>query len=95
MGLHDFTFYDLVNRNAQCFKDRPVWFEVDDGRTLTFAQYKEQVDRLACGLQNSGVKKGDRIGVLGKILSPLRCSSGAGCRHVTHQLETFTGGGGL
>jgi acyl-CoA synthetase (AMP-forming)/AMP-acid ligase II len=66
MGLHDFTFYDLVNRNAQCFKDRPAWFEVDDGRTLSFAQYKEQVDRLACGLQNSGVKKGDRIGVLGK-----------------------------
>ena len=65
MGLHDFTFYDLINRNAQCFKDRPAWFEVDDGRTLTFAQYKEQVDRLACGLQNSGVEKGDRIGVLG------------------------------
>jgi acyl-CoA synthetase (AMP-forming)/AMP-acid ligase II len=66
MGLHDFTFYDLVNRNAQCFKDRPAWFEVDDGRTLSFAQYKEQVDRLACGLKNSGVEKGHRIGVLGK-----------------------------
>jgi len=66
MGLYDFTFYDLVNRNAQCFKDRPAWFEVDDDRTLTFAQYKEQVDRLACGLQNSGVEKGDRIGVVGK-----------------------------
>jgi long-chain acyl-CoA synthetase len=66
MGLHDFTFYDLVNRNAQCFKERAAWLEVDDGRTLTFGQYKEQVDRLACGLQNSGVEKGDRIGVLGK-----------------------------
>ena len=66
MGLYDFTIYDLINRNAACFKDRPAWFDVDDGRTLTFAQYKEKVDRLACGLQKSGIEKGDRIGVLGK-----------------------------
>ena len=66
MGLYDFTFYDLINRNAVCFKQRDAWFEVDDGRTLTFLAYKEQVDRLACGLQKTGVKKGDRIGVLGK-----------------------------
>jgi long-chain acyl-CoA synthetase len=66
MGLHDYTFYDLINRNAGCFNDRQAWFEVDDQRTLTFAEYKEQVDRLAGGLQKIGIKKGDRIGVLGK-----------------------------
>jgi long-chain acyl-CoA synthetase len=66
MGLYDFTFYDLINRNAVGFKDKPAWFEVDDGRTLTFAQYKEKVDRLACGLHKSGIQKGDRIGVLAK-----------------------------
>ncbi|MEE9613028.1 MAG: AMP-binding protein [Desulfatiglandales bacterium] len=66
MGLYDFTIYDLIKRNAACFKDRPAWFEVDDGRTLTFAQYKGEVDRLACGLQKSGIEKGHRIGVLGK-----------------------------
>jgi len=66
MGLHDFTFYDLINRNAVCYNDRQAWFEVDDQRTLTFAEYKQQVDRLAIGLQKIGVKKGDRIGVLGK-----------------------------
>jgi acyl-CoA synthetase (AMP-forming)/AMP-acid ligase II len=66
MGLYDFTFYDLIKRNAVCFKNRLAWLEVDDGRTLTFAQYKEKVDHLACGLQRSGVMKGDRIGVLGK-----------------------------
>ena len=66
MGLYDFTFYDLINRNAVCFGNRPAWFEVDDGRALTFGQFKEMVDRFACGLQNSGIKKGDRIGVLGK-----------------------------
>ena len=66
MGLYDFTFYDLINRNAVCFENRPAWLEVDDGRALTFGQFKETVDRFACGLQNSGIKKGDRIGVLGK-----------------------------
>ena len=66
MGLYDFTFYDLVNRNAVCFKDDPTWLEADDNRTLTFSEYKERVDRLAYGLKLSGIQKGDRIGVLGK-----------------------------
>ena len=66
MGLYDFTFYDLIERNAVNFNKKTAWIEADDGRTLTFAQYKENVDRLACGLQKSGLNKGDRIGVLGK-----------------------------
>jgi long-chain acyl-CoA synthetase len=66
MGLHDYTFYDLINRNAVSFCDRPAWFEVDDQRMLTFAGYKSKVDRLACGLQKAGLKKGDRIGIFGK-----------------------------
>ena len=66
MGLHDFTFYDLICRNAGAYKNCPAWFEADDGRALTFDQFKETVDRLASGLQNIGIKKGDRIGILGK-----------------------------
>ena len=66
MGIYDFTFYDVISRNALCHKDQEAWFEAEDGRTLTFSQFKEKVDRLACGLQKAGVKKGDRIGVLGK-----------------------------
>lgn len=66
MGLYDFTFYDLINRNAVAFGNRTCWSEVDDGRALTFAAYKQQVDRLARGLANAGIQKGDRIGVLGK-----------------------------
>jgi len=66
MTVYDYTFYDLINRNAICFNRRQAWFEVDDQRTLTFAEYKEQVDQLANGLQKIGVQKGDRIGVLGK-----------------------------
>jgi len=66
MGLHDYTFYDLINRNAVSFCNRPAWFEVDDQRQLTFAEFKGQVDRLAGGLQKAGIKKNDCIGVFGK-----------------------------
>ncbi|MBN1222118.1 MAG: AMP-binding protein [Candidatus Aminicenantes bacterium] len=66
MGLYDFTFYDLIDRNAFCFRDREAWFDVDDNRTLTFFQFKKKVDCLACGLQKHGIQKGDRIGVLAK-----------------------------
>jgi acyl-CoA synthetase (AMP-forming)/AMP-acid ligase II len=66
MGLYDFTFYDMINRNAVAFADRVCWLEVDDGRRLTFAEYKAQVDQLAAGLSLAGIQKGDRIGVVGK-----------------------------
>ena len=58
MGLYDFTFYDLIERNAVNYNKKAAWSEADDGRTLTFSQYKEDVDRLACGLQKAGLKKG-------------------------------------
>jgi acyl-CoA synthetase (AMP-forming)/AMP-acid ligase II len=66
MGLYDFTFYDLINRNALAFGSRICWQEIDDGRLLTFDEYKKQVDHLAGGLSRAGIEKGDRIGVLGK-----------------------------
>jgi len=66
MGLYDFNFYDLIHRNSVCFNDAEAWFEADDNRSVTFNQFKEMVDRLALGLQRSNIKKGNRIGVLGK-----------------------------
>jgi long-chain acyl-CoA synthetase len=66
MALYDLTFYDVICRNALTHKDKPAWFEADDARELTFAEYRKQVDRLARGLQNVGIQHGDRIGVLGK-----------------------------
>ena len=57
MGLYDFTFYDLINRNAVSFGKRGM-VGGGDGQTLTFSQYKEKVDRLACGLQKAGIRKG-------------------------------------
>ncbi len=66
MALHDFTFYDLINRNAVCYNSLPAWLEVDDQRSLSFAEVKQHVDRLAGGLQQAGIQKGDRMGVFGK-----------------------------
>jgi long-chain acyl-CoA synthetase len=77
MGLYDFGFYDLIERNATCFRTLPAWFEADDQRTLTFGQYKIKVDQLACGLQSVGIKKGDRIGALGKNSLEYFCLYGA------------------
>jgi len=66
MGLYDFTFYELIARNAVCFGGQSAWLEVDTDMSLTFSQIKEMIDRLALGLQTIGIKKGDRIGILAK-----------------------------
>lgn len=66
MGLYDFSFYDLINRNAVAYSDHLCWKEVDDGREVTFAGYKKEIESLATGLLEAGVEKGDRIGVVGK-----------------------------
>jgi acyl-CoA synthetase (AMP-forming)/AMP-acid ligase II len=66
LGLYDFTFYDLIHRNARIFAGNPVWFEIDDDRSMSFAEYKAAVDRLAQGLRKVGIAKGDRLGVFGK-----------------------------
>ncbi|HMK61350.1 MAG TPA: AMP-binding protein [Dissulfurispiraceae bacterium] len=66
MGLYDLTFYDLICRNAICYRNRIAFMEADDGSALTFENFKDMVDRLACGLQGAGIRKGDRIGAIGK-----------------------------
>jgi acyl-CoA synthetase (AMP-forming)/AMP-acid ligase II len=66
MGVYDFSFYDVISRNAHCFKETVAWYEVDDRRTKTFHGIRKDVDLLACGLQRQGITRGDRIGVLGK-----------------------------
>lgn len=66
MGLHDFTFYDLVNRNAAIYGAGRAWMDDGETRVFSFSEIKEDVNRLACGLQKFGIEKGDRIGALGK-----------------------------
>jgi long-chain acyl-CoA synthetase len=64
MGLYDFTFYDLIGRNAALFGDRTAWIDLEAGHSASFAAIKADVDRLAAGLAGAGLTRGGRIGVL-------------------------------
>jgi acyl-CoA synthetase (AMP-forming)/AMP-acid ligase II len=66
MGLYDFGLYDVIVRNAEVYGNRPAWLNHDQDTPLTFAQVKQEVDRLARRLRGLGCAKGDRIGVVGK-----------------------------
>jgi acyl-CoA synthetase (AMP-forming)/AMP-acid ligase II len=66
MGLYDVSFHDIVNRNAVSHGARKCWTEVDDGRELTFLEYKKMTETLAYGLSRVGIQKRDRIGIVGK-----------------------------
>ena len=66
MGLYDLSFYDLINRNAVAYGNEPCWHDVDDNRQIRFAEYKQLIERLAAGFAHVGVKKGDRVGIVGK-----------------------------
>lgn len=62
MSVQTFTLYDLLLRNAAQFGERPAIIH-EDGQ-VTFGEYLARVDRLAAGLGEIGLRKGDRICVL-------------------------------
>lgn len=66
MGLYDFTFYDVINTQARQLNTQPAWFEDQTDTTITFGEYKTQVDCLAAGIRQLGVTKGARIAVVGQ-----------------------------
>ena len=62
MGIHDFTIYRLIQRNSKIYSDRTALISGDV--KITYRQFLDMVDRLALGLQQAGIEKGDRLGVL-------------------------------
>jgi acyl-CoA synthetase (AMP-forming)/AMP-acid ligase II len=66
MGLNDFTFYDLINRNAVSFGNSAAWYEADTDQVFSYNEVKKLTDRMVGGLEKTGVRHGDRIAVLGK-----------------------------
>jgi len=64
MGLYDCTILNFIKRNGIVFRDRVAWKFQE--KTISHGQFYDFSHRLAAGLIHAGIKKGDRIGVVGK-----------------------------
>ena len=62
MGVHSYTFYDVICRNAKIYSHREAI--IFKGRRLSYLEYKEKCDQLAAGLLRDGILQGDRIAVI-------------------------------
>lgn len=65
-GLPD-TFPKLLQRNAATFGARPSMREKDFGiwQSWTWAQVQDEVRKIAAGLASIGVKRGDKVALVG------------------------------
>ncbi|HIW99875.1 MAG TPA: AMP-binding protein, partial [Candidatus Nesterenkonia stercoripullorum] len=58
-----------IPENLRCitekFADREVLIDLAAGRRWTYAQFREDVRRLAVGLHGEGLRPGDRVGIWG------------------------------
>lgn len=54
----------LVDQAAERFGDRPVWVSIDDGATLSFAEFRRQSLKCAHVLRTLGVGYGVRVAVM-------------------------------
>ncbi|TCK27572.1 AMP-binding protein [Pseudonocardia endophytica] len=57
------TIGDNFDRTVAAVPDRDALVEVPTGRRWTYAQLRSDVDALALGLLDTGVAKGDRVGI--------------------------------
>jgi fatty-acyl-CoA synthase len=57
------TIGDDFDRTVAADPDREALVEVPTGRRWTYAQLRDDVDALALGLLETGVAKGDRVGI--------------------------------
>ena len=62
MGLRDFTIYSIIKRNANSLGNEIGW--VFGPERITHGQFLNTVERLAYGLFEIGLTKGDRVAVL-------------------------------
>src|SRR5881628_244160 len=62
MDAQAFTVYDLLARGAALYRDAPAL--IQGTRRWSFRELLERADRLASGLADLGLAKGDRICIL-------------------------------
>jgi long-chain acyl-CoA synthetase len=63
---------ELVARLAASFPDAVAWRDLADGDALTLADWHTRSNRVAHGLVQLGVGRGDRVGLLMDSAEPLR-----------------------
>eukprot|EP00112_Aurelia_sp_Birch-Aquarium-sp1_P010234 Seg2195.4 transcript_id=Seg2195.4/GoldUCD/mRNA.D3Y31 product="Acyl-CoA synthetase family member 2 mitochondrial" protein_id=Seg2195.4/GoldUCD/D3Y31 len=59
------TIGQRLDKSTEMFPDREYVVCADDQRRATFADFREEVDKLAAGFLAMGLKKGDRVGMWG------------------------------
>ena len=67
-ALHAYdTFPKLLLRNAERFADHPAYREKDLGiwQTWSWAEAAEEIRQLALGLHSLGLKRGDKVAIVG------------------------------
>ena len=52
---------ELLAELATAFPDEVAWRNLADGSAMTLAQWHHRSNRLARGLRDHGVKRGDRV----------------------------------
>src|SRR6476659_2948127 len=57
------TIGDLLDRQAARFGDRDALIHVEHGVRYTYAQFRDECDRVAKGMIALGIQKGDHIGI--------------------------------
>jgi fatty-acyl-CoA synthase len=57
------TIGDNLERTAARVPDSDALVSFHQGLRYTYAEFNEAVDRLACGMLDAGLRKGDRVGV--------------------------------
>nr|CAB3219790.1 acyl-CoA synthetase family member 2, mitochondrial-like [Phallusia mammillata] len=63
--LQGITVGNLLQETVEKFPDRECLVFCDGNHRRTFAQFMDDVDNLAAGLLQLGLKKGDRVGIWG------------------------------
>eukprot|EP00794_Sanderia_malayensis_P008975 gene8975-9933_t len=59
------TIGQRMDKITEMYPDRECVVFVDDNKRATFADFREEVDKIAAGLLALGLKKGDRVGMWG------------------------------
>jgi fatty-acyl-CoA synthase len=57
------TIGDNLDRTVAAFGDRDALVDVPTGRRWTYREFAAEVDAVALGLLDSGIAKGDRVGI--------------------------------